>query len=85
MNNRVVVRRVMLTTGPGLDLVNVIAKKEVQCQNMPTNKTNETSPTGIARAEGWGVGRTGQIMVACEMDDDRSHGDEHVATRSRTA
>ena len=66
--DRVVVSRVAITTGPGLDLDNIIAKKDDQLQNMPPNKTNETSPTGIARAEDSGVSETGQIMVACKMD-----------------
>ena len=38
---------------------------------MPTNKTNETSPTGIIRAgDPGGVSETGQPMGAYKMDGD---------------
>ena len=66
-----------MTTGPGLDLDKVIAKKDVQCQNTPTSKTNETS---TARAVGLGVSETGQLMGACKMDamDMRADAPSHL-------
>ena len=68
MNNRVVLSRVVLTTGPSLDLDNVIAKIDVQCQNIPFNKTYETGPTGNTRAGDTGVSETGQMIGAYGMD-----------------
>jgi hypothetical protein len=50
MNNRLAVSCVAIATGPGLDLNNIIAEKDDQHQNMPNNKSNGTSQTGIARA-----------------------------------
>ena len=63
-----VVSRVALNTGPRLDLDKVITKKEIQCQNIPSNKTYETSPTSITRAGDTGVSETGQMIGAYGMD-----------------
>ena len=71
MNNRVVVSRVAFTTGPSLDLDDVITKKEIQCQNiphLPPNRTYETRPTGITRAGDTGVSETGQMIGEDGMD-----------------
>ena len=54
-------------------------RKEDPSQREPANKTDGTSPTGIARSEDSGADGTGDNTVACAMDDDRGHGDEPVA------
>ena len=63
-----VVSRVTLTTSPSLDLEDVIAEKEIQWQDIPSNKTYETNPTSITRAEDMGMSETGQKMGAYGLD-----------------
>ena len=65
--NRGVVSRVTLTTSPSLDLEDVIAEKEIQWQDIPYNKTYETSPTINTIAEDMGMSETCQRMDAHEM------------------
>ena len=63
-----VVSRVTLTTSPSLDLEDVIAEKEIQWQDIPSNKTYETSPTSNTIAEDMCMNETCQRTDAHEMD-----------------
>ena len=66
--NRGVVSRVTLTTSPSLDLEDVIAEKEIQWQDIPSNKTYETNPTSVTRAEDVGMSETDQRMGTYGLD-----------------